>query len=488
MNTRFGAPKRFAALVTVLLVTAFAWSALASEAGDRFTAALEKGPVYAALAALIGGFLTSLTPCVYPMIAVTVSVFGAKQAKSRGQAMLLSTIFVLGIAAMFTPMGLVAGLTGGLFGSALSNRWVVAGIAIVFLAMSGSMFGLFEFVLPSKLTNKLATMGGIGYGGAFVLGLISGVVAAPCTGPVLTGILLWIGKTQSPLLGAGALFAFSMGLGVPFWLVGTFAIQLPKSGKWMIGIKSFFGIVMAVAALYFLKNAFPQVTRALPTATAVPIVAVGLGVVGIAIGAIHLNFDEGRGRAIRKGLGLAFSIVGFVVAVTWLELPKDAEGTAHAAEAAAKPIAWQHDEKEALALAKAEKKPMVIDFTADWCGACKKLSRETFAEKNVRAELDRFVLLKIDATNDDDPQVVDVQKRYNVVGLPTVILLDAEGKEAKRITDFVPPEQFLPMLKGDEAVQAGGCSIATGSSRSTGIVFASTVLAGLFVMRRRFRR
>lgn len=450
MKSRFGAPTLLATLAALcLFVTAS--TAFASDASDRFTAALEQGPLYAAVAALIGGFLTSLTPCVYPMIAVTVSVFGARQAKSRRQAMLLSTVFVLGIAAMFTPMGLIAGLTGSLFGSALSSRWVVVGIAVVFLAMSGSMFGLFEFMLPSKLTNKLATMGGIGYGGAFVLGLISGVVAAPCTGPVLTGILLWIGKTQSPWLGAGALFAFSMGLGVPFWLVGTFAIQLPKSGKWMMAIKSFFGIVMAVAALYFLKNAFPQLTRALPTDTLVLILALGAAVLGIALGAIHLTFDEGKVRSVRKALGLALSIAGLVVAVTWLEMPKDelasTDGTAHAAEAPAKPIAWEHDEKKALAAAKAQNKPLMIDFTADWCGACKKLARETFAETSVRKELDRFVLLKLDATNDDDPAVVDVQKRYKVVGLPTVILIGSDGEEVKRFTDFVPPKEFLPALQ-----------------------------------------
>jgi thiol:disulfide interchange protein DsbD len=440
-------PHLVAALVT-LLSLATASSAHASDVADRFTAALEKGPMYAALAALLGGLLTSLTPCVYPMIAVTVSVFGARQSKSRREAMLLSTVFVLGIAAMFTPMGLIAGLTGSLFGSALSNRWVIAGIAIVFLALSGSMFGLFEFMLPSKLTNKLATMGGVGYGGAFVLGLISGVVAAPCTGPVLTGILLWIGKTQDPWLGAGALFAFSLGLGVPFWLVGTFAVRLPKSGKWMIAIKSFFGIVLAVVALYLVKNAFPQVAAALPSNSIVPLVAGGLAVVGIAIGAIHLNFDEGRARSVRKAIGLVLSIAGLVVAITWLEKPKDdvGDGTALAADAS-KPIDWKHDEQEALAAAKAENKPLMIDFTADWCSACKRLARETFAEKSVRNELDRFVLLKLDATNDDDPKVIDVQKRYRVVGLPTVILLGTDGTEVKRFTDFVPPSEFLPALQ-----------------------------------------
>src|SRR6185295_8641921 len=133
---------------------------------DLFTRTLAKGPFYAALAAFVGGLLVCLTPCVYPMIAITVSVFGARQSRSRLDAMGLSTSFVMGIAAMFTPLGLAAGLTGSLFGSALSNPWVVWAIALVFLALAASMFGAFEFVLPSALTNRLATVGGIGSGGA----------------------------------------------------------------------------------------------------------------------------------------------------------------------------------------------------------------------------------------------------------------------------------------------------------------------------------
>lgn len=447
MNPRF-TPRAFAAFAAVLGTLAIATPALAFEAPD-FTAALEQGPVYAALAALLGGFLTSLTPCVYPMIAITVSVFGAKQAKSRGQAMLLSTVFVLGIAAMFTPMGVIAGMTGGLFGSALSSKWVTVGIAVVFLALSGSMFGLFEFVLPSKLTNKLATMGGIGYGGAFVLGLVSGVVAAPCTGPVLTSILLWIGKTQNAGLGAAAMFAFSLGLGVPFWIVGTFAVRLPKSGKWMVAIKSFFGIVMAIVALYLLKNAFPSVVRALPPTNLVPILAGFAAALGLALGAIHLNFDEGLSHRIRKTVGIVLSVAGVVIALTWLEMPKsELSGAAHAAEPGKRgPIEWHHEEAKALAAAKEQKKPMMIDFTADWCGSCKRLARETFEEDKVRAELDRFVLLKLDATDDEDPKVIDANKRYNVVGLPTLILFDSEGKEVKRFTDFVPPNDFLPAVQ-----------------------------------------
>ena len=431
------------ALITLLSV-ASSTTAHASGVADEFTAALNKGPLYAALAAALGGLLTSLTPCVYPMIAVTVSVFGARQSKSKREALLLSTVFVLGIAAMFTPMGLIAGLTGNLFGSALSNRWVIVVIAAIFLALAGSMFGLFEFVLPSKLTNKLSTMGGIGYGGAFVLGIVSGVVAAPCTGPVLTGILLWIGKTQNPWLGAAALFAFSLGLGVPFWLVGTFAIRLPKSGRWMMTIKSIFGTILAIVALYFLKNAFPQLSRALPDSSTTALVAAAIAVIGIGIGAIHLSFGESRSDSLRKAIGLCLAVIGIVVCITWLEKPK---ATTDVASDNTTPHAWLHDESAALAAARASSMPMLIDFTADWCSACKRLARETFREPGVHQELARFVLLELDATHDDDPHVVELQKRYRVVGLPTVILLDSQGTEVARFTDFVPPGEFLKALQ-----------------------------------------
>lgn len=437
-------PSRFAlALATALFALVVPASAFAASTGDNFTTALEKGPLYAALAAFVGGFLTSLTPCVYPMIAVTVSVFGARQSKSKREAMLLSTVFVLGIAAMFTPLGLAAGLTGSLFGSVLSNRWVIVAIAAIFLALSASMFGLFEFVLPSKLTNRLATAGGVGFGGAFVLGLVSGVIAAPCTGPVLTGILLWIGKTQNPAFGAAALFAFSLGLGIPFWLVGTFAVRLPKSGSWMLGIKSFFAIVLAVVALYLVKNAFPDVASALPTSYWVPAIAAVAVVVGVALGAIHLSLHQSTLHTVRKSVGTLLCVVGLVVGITWLELPKDSATT----ETAAGPIPWTHDHAKALNNAKIGKKPLLIDFTAEWCGSCKRLARETFPHPSVRPHLDRFILLKIDATNDEDPTIIDIEKQHKVVGLPTVIIIDSNGVEVKRYTDFITAEELSNTLQ-----------------------------------------
>jgi thiol:disulfide interchange protein DsbD len=421
----------------VAALAALAIPSIAHAGGDPdlFTRTLAKGPLYATMAAFVGGLLVCLTPCVYPMIAITVSVFGARQSKSRMDAMALSTSFVLGIAAMFTPLGLVAGLTGSLFGSALSNPFVVCAISAIFLALAASMFGAFEFVLPSSLTNRLAQVGGIGYGGAFLLGLASGLIAAPCTGPVLTGILLWIGKSRSAGLGAAVLFAFSIGLGIPFWLVGTFAVHLPKAGRWMVGVKSFFGIVLTTAALYFLKNAVRPLGQLVSPNTSFVVVCGALIVAGVALGAIHLAFGEGsKWESLRKGVGIASTVAGLFLLIGWIELPRG-----H--------LRWEASEQVARVRASGEARPVLIDFTAEWCGACKELARETFSDASVMAEASRFVAVKVDATEEDDPNVDQVKNKYHVIGLPTVILLGKNGDERQRFTEFVPPAQFLEALR-----------------------------------------
>jgi thiol:disulfide interchange protein DsbD len=282
VTSRFRSLSLLLTTLSVLLPGA-AWAA----PSDDFTQALDRGPLYAALAALVGGLAVSLTPCVYPMIAVTVSVFGAKQAKRRSEGVLLSLAFVLGIAAMFVPLGVVAGMTGGFLSALLQNRWVVAGVSGLFLIMAASMFGAFEMTLPSSLNNKLATMGGIGYRGAFLLGLVCGLIASPCTGPVLTGILTWITSTKNPALGALAMSAFSIGLGAPFFVVGAFAVQLPKSGRWMVHMKSFLGIVLVVVALYFLNNSFGFVNGLVSGSGVFIAVVIGLALLGLLLGAVH---------------------------------------------------------------------------------------------------------------------------------------------------------------------------------------------------------
>jgi len=423
-----------ALLLSLVLLVLLPPSQSLAAGPDLFQQGLARGPLYAALTAFLGGLLVCLTPCVYPMVAITVSVFGARGQSSRRQAMALSTAFVLGIAAMFTPLGLIAGLTGSLFGSALSNPWVTTFIALVFLGLAASMFGAFEFMLPSGVTNRLARVGGAGYGGAFLIGLVSGLVAAPCTGPVLTGILLWIGKTRSAALGSVVLFAFSVGLGIPFWLVGTFAVKLPRAGRWMLWTKSFFGIVLCVLALYFLENAIPPLASFAHWGGSRPVLAAALLVASILLGAIHLSFDAERITRLRKAAGVSSAICGALMLVAWLEAPRAQ-------------LRWEHSEATATQRAASEAKPLLLDFTAEWCGACKELARHTFADPTVMQEASRFIAVQVDATSDDDPTIDQVKDKYGVVGLPTVILLGANGQERARITEFIPPEQFLSTLR-----------------------------------------
>jgi thioredoxin:protein disulfide reductase len=419
----------------VLAVLAFAGTAGAAPSEDQFSAALAKGPLYAGLMAFASGLLVSLTPCVYPMVAITVSVFGAREATSRVQGALLSAAFVGGIIAMFVPLGVVAGLTGSLAGAVLQSRWVVSGISVLFLVMAAAMFGAFELDIPSSLKNKLAEVGGAGYMGAFALGLACGPIAAPCTGPFLTGILAWITKTQSAGFGALAMGAFALGLGVPFFVVGAFAVQLPKSGRWMMHVKSILGLILVVVALYFLNNAFGLFAKVVSPTPKFVGIAVGVAVLGLVLGAVHKSFEGLTGDRVRKGLGVVCTSLGGTLAIIAATMP------AHT-------LTWEHiPAKVARAQAASAQRPLIIDFGAAWCGACKELDKLTFSQAQVQREAGRFMAVKVDATNDEDPNVEAAMSEFDVKGLPTVVIFDSKGTEAARYTDFVEAEQFLAALK-----------------------------------------
>jgi thiol:disulfide interchange protein DsbD len=337
---------------------------------------------------------------------------------------------------MFTPLGVIAGLTGSVFGAVLQNPWVVLGMAGLFLVMAASMFGAFEMTLPSALTNKLATIGGIGYKGAFGLGFVCGVIAAPCSGPVLTGILTWIANTQSATLGGAAMAAFSLGLGFPFFLVGAFAVQLPKSGRWMVHVKSVLGIVLIVVALYFINLHFPVISSFAHPSVGFFVAAGVAVIVGVLVGGVHRDFAEpsNGGRAL-KALGVLLISGGAFLYVA----------------AALKPSATLSWEKTDYVLARekarAAARPMLVDFTASWCVACKELDKLTFSHDAVEQEAGRFVAVRVDATDDEDPKVEKALAEFRVKGLPTVILFDSEGREARRFNDFVEAEHFLEALR-----------------------------------------
>src|SRR5687767_9193013 len=242
------------ALASLLGLLTLAWAIPAH--AESFADAAAQGAGSAFLFALTAGLLTALTPCVYPMIPITVSVFGGKGV-SRKRAFLLATLYVAGIATMFGTLGTIFALVGKAFGTFLANPWVIVPLAMLFVALAASMFGAFELALPMGLQQRLARVGGRGFAGAFLMGLVGGLIAAPCTGPPLAGMLAYVATTRDALSGFFLLATYAVGIGVPFWIIAGFSMQLPKSGRWMETVKSVFGIALLVAALYYLKNVVP---------------------------------------------------------------------------------------------------------------------------------------------------------------------------------------------------------------------------------------
>jgi thiol:disulfide interchange protein DsbD len=417
---------------------------------STFERALAQGPLVALGACFVFGLVASLTPCVYPMIIITVSIFGAKEAKGRLQAAALSGAFVLGIVALFAPLGVAAAASGQVLGAALANPWVVGLIAVVFLALAASMFGAFEMALPSSISNRLSTVGGVGYKGAFALGLVCALVAAPCTGPGLTGVALWIATTKNMALGTGAMAMFALGLGVPFFLVGTFAISLPKGGAWMLGIKWICGVALAYMALAYVRDAVPLFQRLVSRETLYGIVAAAVLGIGVVLASVHVAAERRRSSFphLSRPMKLASilpAIAGAFMFISWVQLPP-VEAAPEPGAAAAPPIVWETSEAAAREKAAAQGKPVVLDFGASWCKACKELEEHTFPAADVRREGARFVAVKVDGTDDEAPEYKALQAKYKVVGLPTVILLDSSGKEAARFNEFVPADRFAKAL------------------------------------------
>lgn len=233
--------------------------------GSEFEKTLgEKGLLSALLLVFVAGFLSSLTPCVYPLIPITIGIFGARGASSRLQGLSLSLVYVLGIALTYSVLGVFAALFGTVFGGAMQHPVVIIGLVVLFVVLGLSSAGLFDLRLPGGLQTKLNSVGGAGYLGAFLMGLVAGIIAAPCVGPIVAGILLYVAKQQDVLLGGGMLFVFAWGLGMIFLFLGTFSSlinRLPRAGGWMEGVKVVFGAVFFGMALYYLRYVFGGLTH-----------------------------------------------------------------------------------------------------------------------------------------------------------------------------------------------------------------------------------
>lgn len=382
--------------------------------------ALTKGIVWAIGTVFVAGVATSLTPCVYPMIPITVSLFGARQARSRRWAFVLASCYVAGIAITYTSLGLLVALGGWAVGGTLTSHWFVVPLALVFATMATSMFGLWKMPVPHSLADRLSRAGGQGVVGAFVMGVVGGIIIAPCTGPILAGLLAYVATQRDVMLGGVLLLSYSLGIGVLFWLIATFSLRLPRAGRWMEAVQSSFGVIMLVAALFYLQNAVPTLERYASPSPTFLAVNMLLALAGVLLGGLHLTFrGTGWVRALRKAVGVALLTIGL-----W--------GLTNYATTPAAELNWVHEESAALTQAKAENRPLFIDFWARWCVPCKQLEAEVLSRPAVREQLERFVLFKADVS-DDTERDRQLKRKYGAGQLPQLVVIDSQGRETARL-------------------------------------------------------
>ena len=399
----------------------------------------------------LGGVLTSLTPCVYPLIPITVGVFGARSSESKLRSAGLSAVYVAGIAAMYSALGVFAALSGRAFGSVMSSPWVVGVIALMLFALAASMFGAFEVALPFTVQQRLNMIRGVGYPAAFAMGLVAGIIAAPCTGPVLAGVLAFVATKRNALLGFWMLFTYAIGMGLLFFILGTTSLRLPRSGAWMETVKSVLGVALVGAAVAMVLPFLPHPGELPLSARGLGSIAAALAFAAVLAGALSVSFHGERREKALKAVTLAALFGAVALQFGWL-------GPARSDKPAK--IPWLNDEKLAVQQSRATGKPLLIDFGAEWCAACKELDVHTWTDPVVAQEVSqKFVPLKIDATNEDD-QIEALEKKYAVPGLPTVLMMacrDDKPPECavpqegpQRVTGFLTPPEMLQRLRALE--------------------------------------
>ena len=414
-------------------------AALGSPAAGSPASPAPAGLFWVFLGVFGAGLLASLTPCVYPMIPITIAIIGAKGGgKARGFA--LSATLVAGMAATYTVLGVLAARTGAAFGAWAQSPGFLIPVSVLFAVFALSLFGAFELALPERLQQRLQGSGPRkGFAGAFAMGLVLGPISAPCVGPVIGTVLVAIAQKGQVLLGAAELFTFALGMGVLFLAVGTFSAALPRSGDWLVRLKQGMGLLVLGFAVWNLRLVAPAwlsyamwsftllvaaaVLGAFRPAGNLPAgLAKGVGFLALALGVLL------GCRAVEDGLGLTL-------------LP----GAGAQIQARASGPWMQQDLEGALAQAKATGKPVLVDVYADWCAQCKELDEKTWPDPQVAAWIQAgAVPVRIDTYK----LRKDLAARLGILSYPTVLLLDGEGKELRRILGFQNPPEMLKFLKG----------------------------------------
>jgi thiol:disulfide interchange protein DsbD len=386
------------------------------------------GILWTVLGVFGAGLALNLTPCVYPLIPITVSYFGLQTGQGRLRVAFHALLYLLGLALMNSILGVAAALTGNLLGSALQNPLVLLLVAGVLLFLAASLFGFWEIKLPQAVVAA-ASRPRAGYVGSLFMGLTLGVVAAPCLGPFVLGLLTWVASRGSPWLGFLVFFTLSLGLGLPLAILGMLSAnldRLPRSGEWMVWVKRLLGWVLVGAAAFYLSPLFPR-----------PVGVFLMAAIALSAG-VHLGWlDRTRGEFkafqwIRTVVGILGVLAAAYLVGWWITLSPA--------------VNWQPFTDQALAEARWSNKPVILQFTADWCAPCHKLDELTFRDPEVVEEAQKyFVTVKVDLTLGVEGRNKELIQNYGVKGVPTIVFLDSDGREFRdlRIIGWMTPARFL---------------------------------------------
>ncbi|MBE9525667.1 MAG: protein-disulfide reductase DsbD, partial [Proteobacteria bacterium] len=410
--------------------------------------------------ALITFFLIGLglafTPCVFPMIPILSGIVAGQGDKAGNNAFVMSVVYVLSMAVVYTMVGVIAGLSGKNIQVIFQDPWVLSSFALIFIALSLSMFGFYNLQLPSSLQSKLSEFSNKQEGGTLIgvaiMGVLSALIVGPCMAPPLMGILLFIGQTGDPILGGSALFVMSLGMGVPLVIIGTSAGKLmPRAGVWMDTVKAVFGVSMLAVAIWMME-------RVLPGVIIMWLWAILLLASGVYMGALTPIHDNTTGWArLWKSIGLVFMLYGSLLIIgassgndDYFQPLKNSfayssanNGSVKVQHVAFEKIKSNEDLQQKLAQAKQENKMVMLDFYADWCVYCKKMESTTFKSDKVISALDNFIVLQADVTEMDELDEA-LLKAYKIPAPPAILFFKPQTGEAKnfRLVGYKDGDEF----------------------------------------------
>ena len=385
----------------------------------------------------------AFTPCVFPMFPILSSLIAGQQNLSTKKAFALSFVYIQGMAVTYAALGLVVAALGGQVQGYLQHPFVLVSFSLLFVLLAMSMFGWYEIKLPSSMMSKLTQVSnnqkGGNYVGVFLMGVLSGLIASPCTTAPLSAALLFVAQSGDYLVGGLTLYVLSLGMGLPLLLLGTSGGKLlPKAGGWMEQVKTLFGFVMLVVPLILLERL-----------VSADIILLMAGVLALAT-ALYLHHWQSSQTQSKLKTALWFAAT--LLVMTGFTLTKNYFWPVQAVQVSSqsnefKKVADLAELKEAVAQASNEGRMVMVDLYADWCVACKEFEHYTFPDAKVQSEFSHYQLIQVDLTNSDN-KTIELMEEYTVFGLPSILFFNTQGKEltTQRVTGFLNAEDFAKHL------------------------------------------